>query len=718
MPRPCHEEHAPRPQDCRVCRWCADRTEKGTFYRRLWGEPEPSPACQVVATADGIGDAVLALTAAEGLRHDDPGRAVYYVAKPWTVNWARLLWPDDLVVTEPLPGVPELRPHDTYAAQNAERLQRPRWEHYAAACGTRARLPQPRPLPEEALAWAEPYRGYVILAPWSGYERTGAPPWAPNSRVWLRSHWLHLERLLNDRGHRTAIIDNADARNALFRGDKLIGQPPQRVAALMRASACVVANDSGMAHVAGALGAATVAICAQVRGEQVFGIYSRVRVLQGPLPCSGCHWLGPDWRPACEGLCASLQAVQPEAVLAAVEARADGGPPLDERLRRELARRDGPLWRGGPWADRSKTFAQAVRHVLSRPGPRVVETGCQRADEDLGAGASTRLFGEALARHGGRLVSVDSDARNVAFARGHNARLPVEVVHADSRDWLRGYSGPPVDLLYLDSADVGTPGYQECCLEEARLALPHLAEGALILIDDSPRGADGWAGKGVLAIPWLLGLGWRVVEEGYQVLLGGGARGDPLADPELASLIRQHSLLDPARLASLAAAVRATAALPGAMAEAGTYRGGSALLIASAAPGKKLHVFDALGIPEDDLAAGGQHRRGEFDGSPEQLRLLLAGRDVRFHFGVFPQTAGEVPPDERFSLVHLDLDTLQSTRAALEYFWPRLVPGGLIVLDDLDWQHCPGVRQALAEVLPSVPVETPAPYQGLVCKPH
>src|SRR5207244_2725110 len=138
---------------------------------------------------------------------------------------------------------------------------------------------------------------------------------------------------------------------------------------------------------------------------------------------------------------------------------------------------------------------------------------------------------------------------------------------------------------------------------------------------DSPRGAGGcWTGKGTLAIPWLLGLGWRVVEEGYQVLLRGGARCDPLADPELASLVRQHSLLDPARLAALAAAVRATAALAGAMAEAGTYRGGSALLIASAAPGKTLHVFDALGIPEDDLAAGGAHRRGEFAGCPEQLR--------------------------------------------------------------------------------------------------
>src|SRR5262245_20121624 len=117
MPRPCHLDHPLSPHACRLCRWCVDLSEKGAFHRRLWAEPAPAAARQIIATANGIGDATLALTAAEGLRQDDPTQPVYYVAKPWTVEWARLFWPDELVLTEPLPGVPELRPHDTYAAQ-------------------------------------------------------------------------------------------------------------------------------------------------------------------------------------------------------------------------------------------------------------------------------------------------------------------------------------------------------------------------------------------------------------------------------------------------------------------------------------------------------------------------------------------------------------------------------------------------------------------------
>ncbi|HEY7313848.1 MAG TPA: methyltransferase domain-containing protein [Gemmataceae bacterium] len=41
MPRPCLQDHPSSPSTCRVCFWCADVSEMGSFYRRHWGEPEP-----------------------------------------------------------------------------------------------------------------------------------------------------------------------------------------------------------------------------------------------------------------------------------------------------------------------------------------------------------------------------------------------------------------------------------------------------------------------------------------------------------------------------------------------------------------------------------------------------------------------------------------------------------------------------------------------------
>jgi hypothetical protein len=56
-------------------------------------------------------------------------------------------------------------------------------------------------------------------------------------------------------------------------------------------------------------------------------------------------------------------------------------------------------------------------------------------------------------------------------------------------------------------------------------------------------------------------------------------------------------------------------------------------------------------------------------------------------------------------------------RAAIKYFWPRLLPGGVCVIDDLDWHRCVGVRPAIMDELPDVPIERTAEYQGLIRKP-
>ncbi len=184
----------------------------------------------------------------------------------------------------------------------------------------------------------------------------------------------------------------------------------------------------------------------------------------------------------------------------------------------------------------------------------------------------------------------------------------------------------------------------------------------------------------------------------------------------LPRIIRGKSLLCPGRLVVLRDTVLATSHLPGALAEAGAYRGGSAKLIAHYARGARLHVFDALGLPATDTAPGGAHRAGEFAGDESELRELFAGDNIALHLGTFPGTARDLPADLRFRFVHLDLDTYESTRDALRWFWPRIIPGGVIVLDDLDWKDCPGVRLALTGVLPGVEAEMPERHQGVIRK--
>ena len=61
--------------------------------------------------------------------------------------------------------------------------------------------------------------------------------------------------------------------------------------------------------------------------------------------------------------------------------------------------------------------------------------------------------------------------------------------------------------------------------------------------------------------------------------------------------------------------------------------------------------------------------------------LLSPFPGVNFHAGFFPVSASEVA-DRRFCFVHLDLDLRQATADALEFFYPRMVTGGVLIGDD------------------------------------
>ena len=81
--------------------------------------------------------------------------------------------------------------------------------------------------------------------------------------------------------------------------------------------------------------------------------------------------------------------------------------------------------------------------------------------------------------------------------------------------------------------------------------------------------------------------------------------------------------------------------------------------------------------------------------SPVQVAANLAefADLVSFHGGWIPERFNDVA-EARFCFVHIDVDLLQPTREVLEFFYPRMVAGGLIVCDDYGFDTCPGARHA------------------------
>ncbi len=65
--------------------------------------------------------------------------------------------------------------------------------------------------------------------------------------------------------------------------------------------------------------------------------------------------------------------------------------------------------------------------------------------------------------------------------------------------------------------------------------------------------------------------------------------------------------------------------------------------------------------------------------------------------GFFPKTSIQIPTDECFKFVNIDVDLYQPILAALEYFYPRMVDCGVILIHDYFHPYYIGVKRAVDE---------------------
>jgi hypothetical protein len=187
------------------------------------------------------------------------------------------------------------------------------------------------------------------------------------------------------------------------------------------------------------------------------------------------------------------------------------------------------------------------------------------------------------------------------------------------------------------------------------------------------------------------------------------------------ALIASHTPVVPIerviRHAALLERFRATANLDGAVAECGVAKGLSFLHLcyeqAEIDPQWRGQGFTVIDSFEGLSEPGPEDRDFGSMGEAERQRVLSMTQAGKFAFAYdvvstrvwreFPGVEirkGWIPQvfdgmtERRYRFVHVDVDLYAPTRAAFEYFGPRLVAGGVIVTDDYNW---PGGRKAVDE---------------------
>jgi len=147
---------------------------------------------------------------------------------------------------------------------------------------------------------------------------------------------------------------------------------------------------------------------------------------------------------------------------------------------------------------------------------------------------------------------------------------------------------------------------------------------------------------------------------------------------------------------------------PGAFAELGVYRGETAKIIHELNPERNLHLFDTFdGFRQVDLSIEetkeGKYNTSNFsDTDLDKVKKYIDGNGhVKFHPGYFPDSVAGLN-ETTYAFVHLDADLYQPTISALNYFYPKLSPGGVIIIHDYNnsWD---GVRKAVDEFSLTIP---------------
>jgi O-methyltransferase len=192
---------------------------------------------------------------------------------------------------------------------------------------------------------------------------------------------------------------------------------------------------------------------------------------------------------------------------------------------------------------------------------------------------------------------------------------------------------------------------------------------------------------------------------------------------EIITSVRSRTMTSREKLNALIFAVRYVVRhdIPGDIVECGVWRGGSMMTIAKTlqsvdAADRRLHLYDTY----EGMTEPTEHDR-RHDGRMAADMLAVTGRDghvwaaasledvqqgmretgypeglITYYKGPVEQTIPENAP-EQISILRLDTDWYESTRHELEHLFPRLVPGGVLLLDDYGWWE--GCRKAVEEFL-------------------
>jgi len=175
----------------------------------------------------------------------------------------------------------------------------------------------------------------------------------------------------------------------------------------------------------------------------------------------------------------------------------------------------------------------------------------------------------------------------------------------------------------------------------------------------------------------------------------------------------EAGMICPGRLANLIHYAMQVSTLPGEITEFGCNVGRTAAIL-SHVLSRPVWLYDSFeGLPgrkAQDAGTMPHFDRGAFATSEAEVFAWFA----RFSLPepvVYKAWFSAIPEDKlpKISFAHLDGDMYESIRDSLSLVYPRLVRGGVIVVDDYGWSGCVGPKVAVDEFMADKPERVTVP---------
>lgn len=157
-----------------------------------------------------------------------------------------------------------------------------------------------------------------------------------------------------------------------------------------------------------------------------------------------------------------------------------------------------------------------------------------------------------------------------------------------------------------------------------------------------------------------------------------------------------------------------------AIAELGVFRGDFAAKIESAFPNTPFYLFDTFeGFNDQDVhkdmnmgLSEKAFKDGHFDSTSVDLVLSKMNNKANIHIcqGYFPSSITDENKNTQWGFVSLDADLYNPTFEGIKFFYPRLLPGGMILIHDYNNPLFKGVKKAVYDyeenfgIVPKVPI--------------